>query len=121
MAGVSFITHNGVRILYEDYSQSKPQETIALLKKAEAIISGEPLNSVLALVNVKDSHFDTDLSAALKDFVKKNTPYIKCAAVYGVEGLKEIIFKGIIAFTGRKNLVLCKTLEEAKDYLANLK
>jgi len=121
MAGVSFITHNGVKILYEDYSQSKPQETIALLKKAEGIISGEPLNSVLALVNVKDSHFDTDLSAALKDFVKKNTPYIKCAAVYGVEGLKEIIFKGIIAFTGRKNLVLFKTLDEAKDYLVNLK
>jgi hypothetical protein len=115
MAGVSFITHNGVKILYEDYSQSKPQETIALLKKAEGIISKEPLNSVLALVNVKGSNFDTDLSTALKDFVKKNTPYIKCSAVYGVEGLKEIIFKG------RKNLVLFKTLEEAKDYLANLK
>jgi len=121
MAGVSFITHKGVKILYEDYSQSKPQETISLLKEAQGIISKEPLNSVRALVNVKDSHFDTELSSALKDFVKKNTPYIKCAAVYGVEGLKEIIFKGIITFTGRKNLVLFKTLDEAKDYLADLK
>jgi hypothetical protein len=121
MAGVNFITHNGVKILYEDYSQSKPEELIALLKKAEVIISKEPLNSIRALVNVKGSNFDTTLINTLKDFVKANTPYIKCSAVYGVEGLKEIIFKGIIAFTGRKNLVLFKTLEEAKDYLANLK
>jgi len=32
--------------------------------------------------------------------------------------LKEIIFKSVLAFTGRKNLVLCKSLEEAKDVLA---
>jgi len=53
--------------------------------------------------------------------VKANTPYIKCSAVYGVEGLKEVIFNGILSFTGRKNLVLFKTLEEAKDFLANQK
>jgi hypothetical protein len=32
MAGISFITHNGVKILYEDYSQSKPVEILALIE-----------------------------------------------------------------------------------------
>jgi hypothetical protein len=36
-----------------------------------------------------------------------------------VEGLKEVIYRGILAFTGRKNIVLFKTLEEAKDHLAS--
>ncbi|MGB5218092.1 MAG: hypothetical protein WBN66_07320 [Smithella sp.] len=67
MAGISFITHKGVKILYED------------------------------------------------------APYIKCAAVYGVDGLKEVVFKSVLAFTGRNNLVLCKTLEEGKDYLASMR
>jgi len=34
-----------------------------------------------------------------------------------VEGLKEVIFSSVLTFSRRKNLVLCKTLEEGKDYL----
>ena len=119
MAGVSFIMHKGVKILYEDFSQVKPEEVLALIEKAKTIIHKEPLNSILALVNVKDTHFDMTITTALKDFTKSNTPYIKFAAVYGVEGLKEVIYRGILAFTGRKNIVLFKTLEEAKDHLAS--
>ncbi len=121
MAGVSFITHNGIRILYEDYSESKPAEVLGFLEKAKTIIAAEPPNSVLALVNVKGSNFDRTVANAMKEFVKANTPYIKCSAVYGVEGLMEVVFKGVIAFSGRKNLVLFNVLEEAKEYLANLK
>jgi hypothetical protein len=121
MPGISFITHKGVSILYEDFSQSKPDEVLALIEKASTIISSQPKNSVLGLVNVKDSSFDTRVTNAIKEFAKNNAPYMKCSAVYGVEGLKEVIFRGVIAFTGRKNLVLCKTLEEAKDFLADQK
>ena len=121
MAGISFITHNGVKILYEDFSQSKPEELLPLIKQSQAIISGQPQNSILALVNVKGSNFNMEVTSAMKDFVKANTPYIKCSAVYGVEGLKEVIFNGVLSFTCRKNLVLFKTLEEAKDFLANQK
>ena len=121
MAGISFIMHKGVKILYEDVSQSKADDILAFIEGAKAIIASQPKNSVLALVNVKDASFDTTITAALKDFMKANTPYIKCAAVYGVDGLKEVVFRGILTVTGRKNLVLCKTLEEGKDYLANVK
>jgi hypothetical protein len=76
---------------------------------------------VLALVNVQGSTFDKALSSAMKEFVKSNTPYIKFSAVYGVEGLMEVVFKGILAFSGRKNLKVFRTAEEAKDFLAELK
>ncbi|HPH55504.1 MAG TPA: hypothetical protein PLL41_06490, partial [Smithella sp.] len=58
---------------------------------------------------------------AARDFAKANTPYVKYTAIYGVEGLQEVIFRGIITFTGRKNIVLVKTLEEGKEFLASLK
>ena len=121
MAGISFIMHKGVRILYEDVSNSKTDEILSFIEGAKAIIASQPKNSILALVNVKDASFDTTITTALKNFMKANAPYIKCAAVYGVDGLKEVVFKGVLAFTGRKNLVLCKTLEEGKDYLASMK
>jgi hypothetical protein len=117
MPEVSFISYKGLRILYEDFSNGKPDDILPSIEKAKAVIASQPKKSVLALVNVKGAGFDMSVTAALKEFVKGNEPYMKCAAVYGVEGLKEVIFKSILAFTGRKNLVLCKTLEEGKDFL----
>jgi len=117
MPEVSFITHKGVKILYENFADSAPEEIIPAIEKAKGIIASQPLGSVLALVNVKDAKFDTSVTSALKEFVKANKPYIKSAAVYGVEGLKEIIFRSILTFSGRKNLALFNTLEEAKDHL----
>jgi hypothetical protein len=117
MPEVGFITHKGVRILYENFENGELDDVIPFVEKAKALIRSQPRKSVLGLVNVKGATFDLSATAALKEFVKGNEPYMKCAAVYGVEGLKEVLFSSILAFTGRKNIVLCKTLEEGKDLL----
>jgi hypothetical protein len=114
MPEVSFITHKGVKILYENFESGKPDEIIPWIEKAKVVIFSQPQSSILALVNVKGASFDMSVTAALKEFVKG-------AAVYGVEGLKEVIFRSILVFTGRKNLVLCKTIEEGKDFLVEQK
>lgn len=117
MPEVSFIMHKGVQILYENVEDGKPDEIVPWIEKAKAVIRSQPKKSVLGLVNVKGASFDLSVTAALKEFAKGNEPYMKCAAVYGVEGLKGVVFSSILAFTGRKNIVLCKTLEEGKDFL----
>ena len=117
MPEVSFITHKGVQILYEDFENAKRDEIIPWMEKTKDIIRSQPEKSVLGLVNVKGASFDLSITAALKEFVKGNEPYMICAAVYGVEGLKEVVFGSVLTVSGRKNLVLCKTLEEGKDFL----
>jgi hypothetical protein len=121
MPEVNFITHKGVQILYENFENSKTTDIIPMIEKAKSIIRRQPEKSVLAVVNVKGANFDMSVTAALKDFVKGNAPYMKCAVVYGVEGLKEVIFRSVLSFSGRKNLALAKTLEEAKDFLIDYK
>lgn len=117
MPEVSFITHKGVRILYENFENAQRDEILPWMEKTKDIIRSQPEKSVLGLVNVKGASFDPSITSALKEFVKGNEPYMICAAVYGVEGLKKVIFSSVLAFSGRKNLVLCRTLEEGKDYL----
>ncbi len=121
MPEIKFITHKGVQILYENFENGTVQEILPWMEKAKAVIRSQPEKSVRGLVNVKGATFDMSVTAALKDFVKGNAPYMKCAVVYGVEGLKEIIFRSILVFSGRKNLAAVKNLEEGKDYLANYK
>jgi hypothetical protein len=121
MPEIKFITHKGVQILYENFENGKPEEILPWIEKAKSVIRSQPEKSVRGLVNVKGATFDMSVTAALKDFVKGNAPYMKCAVVYGVEGLKEIIFRSVLVFSGRKNLAAAKTLEEGKDYLINYK
>ena len=80
----------------------------------------QPKNSVLALVNINRTKYDRASVAAMKEFIKDNTPYIKASAIIGMEGITEVVFKGVVAFTGRKNLVVFNDAEKAKDYLAAL-
>jgi hypothetical protein len=121
MPGISFITHKGVRIAYQDWSNSKPDEILILIEKAKAMVAIQPKNSVLSLINVEGASFNLAISNALRDFAKTNTPYVKFSAVYGVQGLQEVIFRSLITLTGRKNIALVKTLEEGKELLANHK
>ncbi len=122
MPEVSFITHKGVQILYENFENGKPDEAIPWMEKAREVIRTQPEKSVLALVNVKGASFDMSVTAPLKDYLKGNEPYIKCAAVYGVEeNVMQVIFKTVKIFSGRKNVALAKTLDEAKEFLVNYK
>jgi hypothetical protein len=121
MPSINFIIHKGVRIVYQDLSYSKPDEILAHIERAKALVSIQPKNSALVLINVKGAGFNLSVSNTLREFVKTNAPYVKYSAVYGVEGLQEVIFRGIITLTGRKNIVLVKTLEEGKDFLASQK
>jgi len=121
MAGISFIIHKGVKIAYQDWSYCKPDEILTFIERAKAMVVNQPKYSALVLINVKGAGFNLSVSNAAREFAKENTPYVKYTAIYGVEGLQEVIFRGIITFTGRKNIVLVKTLEEGKEFLASQK
>ena len=86
MQEITFITYKGVKILYEDLENAKSEEVVPWIERAKAIIRSQPEKSVLALLNVKNAKFDTEVTTALKEFAKGNDPYIKFAAVYGIEG-----------------------------------
>lgn len=120
MPGVDFIEYKGKRILYEDYSGLTPKTLAPFLEKARTLISREPPASILALVNVTDAKFDMEVASMMKDFVKANTVFIKCSAIFGMGGLQSVLYRTIVTVTGRSNLKVCGSEQEARDYLAGL-
>jgi hypothetical protein len=117
---VGYIEYKGKKILYEDYSNSTPETFSPLLQQASELIKKSPPNSVLALVNVTGTKFDTASSDKMKIFVKDNTPYIKVSAIFGLSGLQSVIYRAVVSFSGRQNLKVFNAENEAKDYLASL-
>jgi hypothetical protein len=120
MAAVNWIEHKGKRILYMDYAYSKYADVAKAIEDTKALVKKEQPSSILGIVDVRESPFNREISNAIKELAEHNKPYIKTSVVVGVEGIKKVIFGAVVKFTGRKNLLLKDTIEEAKDFLAAL-
>lgn len=103
MDRIQFINYKGKPVLIEDFSNLTPgKEFFETVSSAQKIITSQPHNSVLAVLDATNSHFDTESLAALKKFVVANSPYIQCSAVVGVTGLLHIAVNALQNVSGRK-------------------
>lgn len=120
MDRVRFIPYGGKSILIEDFSNLDPgPEFYDLLRRVQETIASQPEHSVLAVVDVSNSHFDMEVLNAFGKFVKANTPFIKCTTVVGVKGLVEVGLMTVSRLGGR-SFKTFDTIQEAMDYLAGL-
>lgn len=118
MDRLQIISHKGKTIIYLDFSKATPMEFYQLIEEGKKVISSLQKGSVYTLVNVTDLMGGKEQQLALKDFAEHNKPFVKVGAVVGVTGWRKAVYSLILTLTGRKNLKLCNTLEEAKDWLA---
>lgn len=117
MSRVNFIEVEGVKILWLEFSRCTLEEAAQLIDEAAPLIRSQPPQSLLILSDYAESHFDIEISQKLRLFARDNKPFVKCAALVGVTGIRRTLYRAIIAFTGRSNLVLCENLDEGKKVL----
>lgn len=117
MAESHFMDHGGKKIYYIDFRESTLDAIKATIGKAQTAIAAEPEGSVLTMTNVEGVGVTPELSNLMKAFTNHNKPYVKAGAVLGVKGLLKITFNAVLIFSGRRNLHLFSTMDEAKDWL----
>ncbi len=102
MSRVQQLTYNGKQVFYMDFSGIKSEnEIVALINECKTHIRSKTPKSVYSLTNIRDMHFSGSIKDHFSDFVKGNKDYIKASAVIGVDGLKQIVFNGLMKLTGR--------------------
>jgi hypothetical protein len=114
---VQFIQHKGKVILHINVAGCSAAEVIPVIEEAKAAARTQRPGSLLTLTDVTGTGFDSAVSAAMKDLVQHNRPYVAAAAVVGVTGVKQIIFNTVMRFSG-KHLHAFESLDHAKDWLA---
>ena len=117
MKSYDWMDYKGKRILYMKISSETTQELRERIGNIKPVVTKEPPNSILCIADVTNGKFNAEMTEMLKQFTKHNEPYIKMTALIGVEGLKKVIYSGVLLFTGRKNLILKNTKQEALDWL----
>ncbi|HEX6037882.1 hypothetical protein [Longimicrobium sp.] len=115
---VRFIQHRGQRILYIDFSELQHAEDIlAEMDVARRIIRAQPQSSVRTLSNVRGAKYSPPVMDAMKEFTAGNKPYVRHAAVYGMERVHRVLFRAVLLFS-RRSMEIFDDLDAAKDWLA---
>lgn len=116
---IRFILHKQKRVLLYDFTElPDTADALKLIAHARKIAAEQPEQSLYTLTDISNSRYDRDVTAALQELAKHNKPYVIAGAAVGVTGLSKVVFRSILTFSGRKNIKLFDTREQALDWLA---
>ncbi|MBS2028191.1 MAG: hypothetical protein JST54_09830 [Deltaproteobacteria bacterium] len=104
---------DGVSILHLDYSNVAIEDSQASLDGFATLIRAYPPRGALVVNDFSQVNFNSENVALLREYVRGNRPHIRAAAVVGITGLKKAIFRSVVILTGRSDLFLCDTIDEA--------
>jgi hypothetical protein len=116
---VEWIEHKSKRILYVEYSGARNDDELIDILHKEVEIERQLTGKILCLVNVSDASAGRRYMQELKKLgreVRRNK--VERTATIGVSGVKEILFKSYIAFTGETNKTFSSE-KEARDWLVS--
>ena len=119
---IRFVLHKQRRVLLYDFTNlTDTSDALELIPQARKIAAEQSENSIYTLTDISESRYDRAVTAALQDLAKHYKPYVIAGAAVGVSGLQKVVFRSILAFSGRKNIQLFDTREQALDWLAAYK
>lgn len=111
------ITHRGGEIMLLDFSDvTDADEALRIIAEAKSVISQHPPDSLRTLTYVAGSRYSAPVIDAMKELVAHNKPYVRAAALVGMNTLHRIIYRAVVAFS-RRNIQVFDELEQAKDWL----
>ncbi|MFA6957457.1 MAG: hypothetical protein WC538_16415 [Thermoanaerobaculia bacterium] len=97
---VRFVARDGCRILRIDFRGASGAELLSRVNVAAATIQSQQERSVLTLTLVNGIAYDKVVTAAIKEYVRANRPYVLAGAVVGLDYLRQIILP-LNRLTGR--------------------
>lgn len=116
---VRFILHKQRRVLLYDFTNLSDMDgALELIDYARMVAAQQADQSLYTLTDISDSHYDRKVTAALQELAKHNKPYVIAGAAVGVSGLAKVVFRSILAFSGRSNIKVFDSRDEALDWLA---
>jgi len=116
MERVRFIAHQGQQILFVDMTGCTPSEIEAISDTVEAIVTGQPKDSVLILADVTDARFDKDALDHVKKAAALDRPHTKRSAMVG-SGKQHTALKEALKMFAQRDYRYFETKEEALAWL----
>jgi hypothetical protein len=111
-----FVRHKNVEIFEVHFENLDPEKALPAIEEVKRVVAMHPKNSIRALTNVSNSHFDARVNQALREMTAANKPFVRRSAVVGVSGVQQMMLSGIRILTGR-DIRGFDDAEAARDWL----
>jgi hypothetical protein len=113
-----WIEYKGKKIFYQDFSKLfyNSAAVKAELDEVQKIVKAQPLNSVLVLTDMRDTHVGSDLLPAMNAASAATKDHVYKTAVLGVTGIKRKLADLLSQLTGQP-LKYFDDAEAAKRWL----
>jgi len=118
MERVCFISHRGKQVLFVDMTNCAPKEALETSDKVQAVVTAEPKDSVLILVDLAGARFDKSALDRMKKAAAFDRPHVKRSAMVG-GGKQEKFLKQTLKFFSQRDYASFGTKEEALDWLVS--
>jgi len=113
---ISFVTHQGQKIMLVDLSGCEAKEILLLLEQIQRTVARHARNSLLTLADLTGAHIDRAVATRMKEVLVLDRPYVKRSAWVGAESVPHVYYENIRSFSQR-DFPPFKTREEAMDWL----
>jgi hypothetical protein len=102
MQRARYVSHNGRRVLYVDYSGIRSVEELeSAAQAATCLVQAEPPDSVLALLDLTGVPFGLRIVRMLGEAAAANVDFVKARAVVGLPDAARPAVGAVADFSGR--------------------
>ncbi|MBI5965058.1 MAG: hypothetical protein HY863_16380 [Chloroflexi bacterium] len=114
-----WIEHKGKKIFYQDYSNHffNEEPVKQELAEVQAIVIGQPVDSVLVLTNFTNTEITKNLMPLLNEASIATKSHVHKTAVVGVTGIKRTLGDLLSRITGQPLMYFTSEFD-AKEWLA---
>jgi hypothetical protein len=102
MSAVTFIEHQGKRILYIDVANCDLEEMMEIFEKTKVLIANEPLKSVLTLTCLSKGSYHGVYRKVAKELTVHNKPYVRAGAIVGLDEATKKEFEEVMRYSHRE-------------------
>lgn len=116
MERVRFIPHRDKQVLFVDMTNCTPADALQVSDQVQALVTAQPKDSVLILVDLTGARFDKNALDRMKKAAAYDRPHVKRSAMIG-GGKQEKTLKQALKFFSQREYTSFETKEEALDWL----
>jgi hypothetical protein len=116
--GIKNVVHNGKVVIVTDFRGLKESEQIRALEQLTQIMQ-KSSTSIPFLNNFEGANLGSEFVNRVQALSRECQPKINRQALFGITGLKNILLKAYIAFSGSKEIKAFDNETEAMDWLVS--
>lgn len=92
---------SGKHVLKQDFSGLGGKDLLDALHESHETIRNRGQKEIVVMTNIKNLHFDKEVTKAFEELSQKNKEFVRESAIYGVGTIQKVAIRSVGQITGR--------------------